>query len=294
MISPHWICLQCGVFMSVMKTIFVGGSQRSGTTLLNKFLCLDANTNPKIAEASYLRDLLVAYQNAQSDFDHDSASYFDDVNDLQQFHATVVNLFLHRTLKRFSGASTLVLKELHLTQFFPELFELVPHVRFVMIVRDPRDIIASMIQVGERMKANGEQHFFQSRNIPVLCQQVLSFYGPSLNNRNPAFRNAMLLLRYEDLIRHTGQVQKQLAQFTGLKLDFSSDTNPNNALEGSKNNADPLHATQKRYLPWITDNNGKEINESSIGKFRQVLTEAEVAIVNQHLQSFMKMFDYMV
>jgi len=275
-----------------MKTIFIGGSQRSGTTVLNKFLCLDKHCNPKIAEASYLRDLVSAYKNALLDFNHDTASYFDNPDDLRQFHGSIVNLFLNRTLKRFSGASTLVLKEPHLTQFFPELFDLVPHARFIISVRDPRDIIASMLQVGERMQAGGQQHFFQQRNITLLCQQVLSFYAPSLNNQNAAFRKNILLIRYEDFIQQTESVKKQMVLFTGLELDFSSDTNPNQSMQSGVIKVDPAHPDQKRYQPWITANNSREINDSSIGNYKQVLSAVEIETINQQMQVYMKMFNY--
>ena len=282
-----------------MKTIFIGGSQRSGTTLLNKFLCLDQHTNPKIAEASYLRELVSAYKNALLDFDHDSASYFENQNDLRQFHSSIINLFLNRTLKRFPGTSTLVLKEPHLTQFFPELFDLVPHARFIISVRDPRDIIASMIQVGERMQASGQQHFFQQRNMPLLCQQVLSFYAPGLNNQNPAFRKNLLIIRYEDFIQQTETVKRNLAQFSGLELDFASNTHPNQSMQGESmqddaTTVDPNHPDQKRYQPWITQNNSKEINDSSIGNYKKILTAAEIESINRQMQVFMKLFNYPV
>ncbi len=276
-----------------MNHIFVGGSQRSGTTLLNKFLCLDQHTNSKIAEASYLRELMTAYKNALLDFDHDTADYFDDTHDLKQFHSSIINLFLHRCVNRLSNNSRLVLKEPHLTQLFPELFDLVPHSLFILIARDPRDIISSMLQVGERMKAQGQSHFFQQRNIELLCQHILSFYAPSLNYQNEGFRKRLMIIKYEDLILDTTNVQTALANFTQLDLNFDSNTNPNESMLGKKSEKiDPDHPGKKRYQAWITPNNSKTINDSSIESYKHVLSKEEIIKINHHMKSYMDIFDY--
>lgn len=269
-----------------MKTLFVGGSQRSGTTLLNKFICLNTETNPKLAEASHLRELITAYRNALADFDHDTCDYFETREDLRNFHSHIINLFLNHTRNRYGNIEQLVLKEPHLTQFFPELFDLVPHAKFVLIARDPRDIISSMIKVGERMAKQEQAHFFQERNIEHLCQLVLSFYLPSLNCQNPAFKNNMLAIRYEDLINNTKDIKNRLQQFTGLPFDFANDENP----DASK--ARDIGEALPRYQPWITDNNDKPINDSSIGRYHKVLSEEEIEQINHLLKDFMSLFHY--
>ncbi|MEQ8952888.1 MAG: sulfotransferase, partial [Gammaproteobacteria bacterium] len=116
-----------------MSLIFVGGSQRSGTTVLQQLLCADQDASPRLAEASYLRMLVSTYQQARLDFDHDTSSYFRDLEQFRNFHASVVNIFLNRTLNAHYPARHLVLKEPHLTPLFPALFDLVPNAQFVLI-----------------------------------------------------------------------------------------------------------------------------------------------------------------
>ncbi len=269
-----------------MQFLFTGGSQRSGTTLLQKFLCMDSATTPKLAEASYLRMMMQAYAQGKEDFDHDTKSYFSNLDDFRHYNAGIIYSFLNRTLAQFPQASSLVLKEPHLTPLFPQLFELVPDARFIITMRDPRDIMASMIEVGIRMQQQGQQHFFQQRDIKYLSDYIKTFYAPTLNNQDQTFRDRCLVIRYEDLVKNTADTKKALSSFTGLAMDFDENSKLNpNAHKDEDNN-------QPRYQPWITDNNSKDINPSSIGHYQSVLTDAEIELANKHCADILQLFQY--
>lgn len=267
-----------------MSWIFVGGSQRSGTTLLQRFLCRDRHAHPRLAEASYLRALVQAYRLGKDDFTHDTRSYFSDPEDLRHFHAGVIAMFLHRTRARLDGAQHLVLKEPHLTLFFPDLFELVPEARFVVVMRDPRDIVASMIDVGMRMQQQGQRHVWQQRDIGQLCEQIRSFYAPILTHPDPGFRHAVLVIRYEDLVRHPDDMRARLQPFTGMTLDGEVADEPAE-LRAAR-------AAQPRYQPWVTAHDGRAITEASIGRHAQVLTAAEIRAIEQHCRDLFDLFQY--
>lgn len=269
-----------------MRFIFTGGSQRSGTTLLQKFLCADSATTPKLAEASYLRMILEAYSHGKNDFDHDTKSYFTNLDDYKHFNAGIIYSFLNRTLAQFPQASSLVLKEPHLTQLFPQLFELVPEAKFVITMRDPRDIMASMIEVGKRMKKQGQQHFFQQRDIEHLSNYIKTFYAATLNNQDQTYRNRCLIIRYEDLVNNTTDIKQRLSAFTGLNMDF----NETNILD--KNATNISNKNQPRYQPWFTPNNEKEINNSSIGRYKTVLKADEIKQANLYCSDILNLFQY--
>jgi hypothetical protein len=266
-----------------MRCIFVGGSQRSGTTLLQKYLCLDKQTTPRLAEASYLRMLVQAYQQGLLDFEHDTSSYFVNQDDFKHFNAGLIYSFLNRSLAQFPDAGCIVLKEPHLTQLFPELAALVPEARFVMTMRDPRDVMASMIDVGARMQQQGQTHFFQNRDIEYLSNYIKSFYAPGLNSQDKGFRSRLLTIRYEDLIQNTADVKARLAQFTGLAMDFANSDNLN---------GDVSVEDKPRYQAWLTVNNEKDINASSIGRYKTVLTAAEIKLANRHCADIIELFQY--
>jgi len=237
-----------------------------------------------LPEASYLRALVQAYAMAVQDFDHDTRSFFRDQEDLRAFHAGLIALFLHRTLAREGDPDVLALKEPHLAPLFPSLHALVPDSRFILTARDPRDTVASMVDVGQRMRRQGHAHFFQQRDMKQLAGHVKSFYAPVLNATDTGFRQRVLIVRYEHLVRNEPATVEALRTFTGLALDREP------APEPLPTPADP--GGQPRYLPWYTEQNGRALNDASVGRYPDVLSGDEIAAVETHCGDLMQALGY--
>lgn len=268
-----------------MNVFYVGGSQRSGTTLLQNLLCQAESANPMIREASYFRALVQVYKYGKDDFENDTKDYFCDRMALQEFHASILEKFLVVLCRKYSNSSNLVLKEPHLTMLFPELYELLPDSRFIVLVRDPRDIIASMVKVGEAIKAQGNEHFFQDRDMVQLSNHVKRFYWPCLSNKDEGFGRQILYVKYEDLVTEPAVVIDTLNEYTGL--DLKPDT-------GKISTSDHFGADvlSQRYSPWYKSDSGGGITNSSIGNYKNVLSALEIKQVESSFTGFMKRFDY--
>ena len=275
-----------------MGWIFVGGSQRGGTTLLQTILCQDAEANPLIQEAKYLRHLVGAYRFGKAQFQIETKDYFRDVDSYLAFNRKLLRAFLENTLSLFPGKKHLVLREPHLTMYFPELSELLPRARFVCVIRDPRDVIASMIEVGRKMKAQGTTgdamaRLFIGRNMEQLSQHVLSFYEPLFQRSATALRERLHFLRYEDLVQHPDQQLEIMRRVTGLRL------------AGIDPHADPDlgkvdHGRGSAYQrAWKTEKDGKGIADDSIGRYRKVLESEEIAAIERLCTRLMTRFNYL-
>lgn len=275
-----------------MSWIFVGGSQRGGTTLLQTLLCQDAEVNPLIQEAKYLRHLVAAYRFGKSQFQNETRDYFRDADGYLAFNRKLVRAFLENTLSLFPGRKHLVLREPHLTMLFPELGELLPKARFLCVIRDPRDVIASMIEVGKKLKAQGTAtdsmaRLFIGRNIDHLSQHVLSFYEPVFRSRASSLRERIHFLRYEDLVRDPDQQLQIIRRFTGLKL---AGIDPHADPDTGKVDHNRGSAYQRA---WKTDKDGKAIADDSIGRYRKVLDRKEVAAIEKNCARLMARFKYL-
>ena len=274
-----------------MTAIFVGGSQRSGTTLVQTILCASGATNPMIGEAKYFRQLVQAYAFGKRQFSGETRDYFKDLEELRVFHGGLIQRFLDHTLARFEGAKHLVLKEPHLTMLFPELVELLPAARFICVVRDPRDVIASMIEVGRKLDEKGIAddpmgRMFVRRDMRALSRHYLSFYLPALRSADSGFMERYLFLRYEDLVQKPDEAMKQVAAFTGLEI------------AGLDATADPgtgevdFEKVNEYRKAWATKLYGKKADASRVGAFRKVLKPAEIAAVVQNCRGVMNRFKY--
>jgi len=271
-----------------MGYVFVGGSPRSGTTMLQLLLCQDKTTNPYVYEATYIRPLIELYQKTLQSYNSELPHlrhYFSDDADIRDFHATQLIAFLTRTQQRLGG-SNLVLKEPQLTVLFPILFDLVPSAKFILIVRDPRDCIASMLTVGQKMMRENMEHFYQNRDMQALCNHYKSFYMPTLNSKNMDFKKQVIAVRYEDVIQETTEVKQQLSRFTGIPL---VDIDGKNNFDTGKTD---FQALTDRNKTWITDLYGQNVNDRSIGAYVNVLTKTEIASIEDMCGDAMTIFNY--
>ena len=158
-------------------------------------------------------------------------------------------------------------------------------------MRDPRDVIASMIEVGKKLKAQGTAtdamaRLFIGRNMDQLSQHVMSFYEPVFRNRASGLRERIHFLRYEDLVQEPDQQMQILRRFTGLKL---AGIDPHAAPDTGKVDHDRGSEYQRA---WKTDKDGKAIADGSIGRYRKVLDRKEVAAIEKNCRRLMTRFKY--
>ena len=273
--------------------LFVGGSQRSGTTLLQRLLCQAPGTNPLVGEAKYLRNLVAAYRQALRAFDVETRFYFRSRGELRQYHAGIVEQLLAHVRGMYPGAHHLVLKEPHLTLYFPELAELLPQARFLVIVRDPRDAVASMVRVGERLRASGADdiftRMFSLRDMGALGRHYLSFYEPVLRAAGDAvLAGRLLIVRYEDLVNDPGHTLAEAGRFAGVDVSALDLTqgDDSEALEARRD------APYKR--AWLTGLDARAVTDERIGASRKVLSEAEMRTLVATCRSFMERFGYRI
>ncbi|MEZ6123416.1 MAG: sulfotransferase [Planctomycetaceae bacterium] len=271
-----------------MAYLFVGGSQRTGTSLAQQLLCQLPNANPYLYEASYLRQLVSCYSETRNNFNRNHASYFGTVQSLRNFSSGVVRAFLENASGRLGSPEHLILKEPHLTLYWPWLFELIPEAMFLMMVRDPRDAIASMVQVGERQREIGQNYLFVNRDILQLSRHFLSFYEPAFAVSDDEFRNQLAVVHYEKLVTDPVQTLSDIAGFTGLSFD---QIDPFGELDNGLVSVD-ANANSRMYAPWVTDVSGKKVSRQRIGNYAQVLTAAEVVIIERECADFLEWFGY--
>ena len=271
---------------STKNCFFVGGAARTGTTLMQSILCSDKTTNPLISEAAPVRFLLETYNKLKLNYERFPGMYFDSIKELNRYYNLMLtNLF--NNLSRKYSCKNIVLKEPQLTKFFPLLSVLLEDkVRFICMVRDPRDAISSMIVWGEKMQERGIKHFFQNRDMEELSKFYNEFYIPLFKSNNPEFMNKIKFVKYEDLVTNPRKIINELREFTNLEL---KEYNPNSNWVKTK-----LNFSDEK-LPIrdaITELYGKPISSSKINSFQKILSEEEIDIIEKKCFLVLRKFGY--
>jgi hypothetical protein len=270
--------------------LFVGGAMRSGTTLAARLLTSSSETNPLLAESQYLGAQLDLAARWQPQFDIFLADYFADPAAFDAFSRETCARFLAVVRARYPDARMIVLKHPETTRYFRRLAEWFPDVRFVVTVRDPRDTIASMLAVGDRLAAKGERGSLAAfgRDMGKFCELFRSYYAATFRDMG-LFEGRMLILRYEDLVANRNDVIGELARFSDLRIDPARLADASFWQEGS--NWSRQRGSDYAGAFWSPDWVGA-VTDASVGRYRERLDVAEVAEIERRCADFAKLFRY--
>lgn len=269
-----------------MKTIFVGGCMRSGTTVLQALLCRGEGTNDLIDEATLLTSLAHMYRWGLETFDDLHHQYFRDQENLRQVASVWIDSMISNLGDIHPDVETLVVKNPASTEYFPEFFELAPEARFVVSVRDPRDTIASMAKAAEKQRAAGMASSVSDagRDMAKLSDVYARAYAPLVIRQGAAFKRRVKFFKYEDLVTDPAATIAGLSDFTGL-------TFPDNALDNLWQGASAGHMKDPNY-PTFSESYGKPLSAARIGTASEYLTPSEIEEIEGYCGALMHHFDY--
>jgi hypothetical protein len=265
-----------------MNNVFIGGAQRSGTTLLQLVLCQGAESNPMPGEANYLRLLLKNYRDCART--REIQSYFENSAAFQSFHRSVIAAFLDQAHRHLGSPDTLVLKDPYFACFSEDLLNFVPESRFLCVVRDPRDTIASMLEVSERSEKLYRKRLFPD-DLSALSRHFLSFYTQLLSSKIVANTDRVMFLRYEDLVLQPEDQFKRLQQFTGVALDK---VNPDHSFSSGLVD----YASDESVSPWWSKHYGQKVSQTSVGRYRERFSLEQIQVITSQCADFIQRFGY--
>lgn len=192
------------------KPIFVGGAGRSGTTLIRVIL----DSHPNIACGSELR-VTPSLAKLWSAF-HEKIDNLNDYN-FGEIETNVVFQQLYIALVRRYFSSTNKTRLAEKTPgnccYFSELGRLFPDAKFVHVIRDGRDVVASLlsqnwvdIKTGNKMDV--------TRDVEKAANAWKSYVIKGLSARNDdALKGRYHEIRYEDIIGSPKETLQRLFSF---------------------------------------------------------------------------------
>lgn len=256
--------------------LVIGGSSRTGTTLMSEFLSRDSAATNYLPECAPLQRLLEAYDRSR---EVNNADRFFGEGGALEFYRETTERFLAQIPMEREPEQTLVLKCPTMTPVFGCLDELIEGGRYLVMIRDPRDIVTSQIKVSRRQRAHGVEptnRLHASEDVARMSLAVLRIYERLFREAAPQLGDRLLLLRYEDLTGDPGTAMRRLREFTGLALDHSPERQTKDSWGGG----------------FRTELSDGPFSSANVGSHREHLTPAQIELVERTCAPFMKMFGY--
>jgi hypothetical protein len=259
---------------TIMQLVLIGGAQRSGTTLLQTLLA-NALDSPILPEAHILSDILACYKRAK-ELGNKTRFFYPSDGDLRTFFQSFAERHIADVLSAAKPGGVLVLKDPNFVQVLDEVSVLFPRALRIVCLRDPRDIAASFVQIGQR-QSGAKPSKYEKRDIGFISQKIFASYRPLLIAAQPS----AFIVRYEELATDPKRSLDALARDTGLKVSFDRIEQPV-----------WLDAQARHDASWISELEGGKPSPASIGSFQRVLRGDEIGVVQTICEPIMSRFGY--
>ena len=221
------------------RLIFVGGSPRSGTTLVQRIL----DCHPEIyggSEFDFVPPIVDLFQDMRRSIRSGRIDAFLDEKGLvHAFRCLLVALLLPKL--QAEGVSYLSEKTPSNVLAFAWLEECAPEAKKILVVRDPRDVVSSMLEVGRRQRRRlGRASGFVRDTVAAVdyMNQCLKA-GTALMETS----TNCLVIYYEDMVSDPLAVANRMYRFIGVhetdRLDLE-----NEQFEAARN--------QESWIDWST------------------------------------------
>jgi len=254
-----------------MNALFIGGYARTGTTMMQGIICSDRKAFPVTRECTYLSGLIAVYKNEKDIWSIHTHDYFDSKKHFREYHRRIILDYMEHIRSRW-GAGLIVQKQPVMTAYFPELLELISASKFLVMVRDPRDAIASQI-VRHADTSSGKE-----REVHRYLTDYLKHYIRVIHCRKK-FGDRLLFVPYELLVNATGKVLPAIRKHTSLDIPWDRKT----STWISKRPADDESASPL---------DGQMISNTSVGNYKGVLTVEEIMEIEESRDSLNKLFGF--
>lgn len=196
------------------RLAFVGGAPRSGTTLLQNML----DSHPHILglpEFIALPEIMEVRDYLHELVDREWIDRICSHADIDESVARLVHDLLHARVPEDPGIRLVTEKTPEDIFVFEALQAVFPEARFVIVVRDPRAVVASLQRVRGRFLSMGRMPAPRTRTLRAATTSTTE----ALASADRALRAAperILLVRYEDLVREPGRESRRVTDFLGL------------------------------------------------------------------------------
>ncbi len=231
-------------------------------------LCSDPRAHAPQPEAQILTRIVEAYDWSAKNFGNFGQPFFSDELSLRDFFAESCENFIKAARDKLSPSGLLVLKHPALLRVLDSFQRLMPAARVITMLRDPRDQIASELEVAKRSG--------KSQTVPFLAARLMSFF------ENTTGIDDTVVVRYEDLVRDFRSVVARLERELGVKITF----------DPTRRWPDMSGLESFKAWPASTPKYGCPIDPKGVGRYKRDLDGGEIRIIETICEDLMSRFKY--
>ena len=272
------------------KIIYLVGSPRSGSSLIYNAICSHNIFNPSIPENHISANFTkYCFQQIQRNYDIEKKNIFNSENDTKDFFKSCLEIFFNKISNKYN-IKHLVLKSIILTSDIYFLHLIYPQIFYVMTVREPRDIVTSMINLGTQQEKLGEKNKYP-RNIKMLCQRINHLYRLVLEKElDNFFKKSVCLVKYEDFVINPSTTLNKIVKKFSININYNKNLNVwKRSSDLYQENIDNKNISYQSYKSSLWN---KPIESSRIGIYKELLSDSEINDINFYSKDIIKYFNY--
>nr|MBN2277216.1 sulfotransferase [candidate division Zixibacteria bacterium] len=196
----------------MMKSpIFVGGSARSGTTLVRVIL----DSHPNIAcgpEIKIIPIIAEQWSTIRNSFAKPMMEYNLTPKDVDEIYNNMIRSFMEKYRIK-QGKARMAEKSPNNVFYFQHLHYLFPESPLIHVIRDGRDIICSLLQMKWVDPTTGQPIAYTREADKAADYWVQAVMAGRRALNLPGLKDRYLEIRYEDIINKTEATLKRLFEF---------------------------------------------------------------------------------
>lgn len=255
------------------RLIFIGGCPRSGTTLVKRIV----NAHSQIycgPEFGHLPNICNQYELMKKGIVSDRIKAYCSEEQLKDYFKEFILNFVNPTLAKNRAFYFAEKTPDNILVFFT-LHELFPKAKFIHVIRNPLDVVASYLRVGARSNKDPQQfpHFYSARHAAAhWVKTVNSLWGRKDKFNEIPFQQRYLELRYEDIVENTKETVSSLCMWLGVEFEpalISIGSASSSA--GDPSSFGDVFYTEDEYF--------RPIDSSRVSSYKKTLTHFQISEV---------------
>lgn len=272
-----------------MPVVFVGGSGRSGTTLVQKVLC-EHSLIAGGPEFDHLVPISELFERVSQPWRLERQAWYYTPSELRERFRSFVDSLFDGVRHRNPEALHLVEKTPANIAVANTLLGLFKESRFIHVVRDGRDVLASHKKVGRRLAAT-DWHTEKSLGdfaTTEVCRRWNRNADQARACENGPHSNRFLTCRYEQLVSSPVETVERLCEFIGVGAE------PNMLRPERADVSATAHEVSIDGVWYTNEQFGQPINTRSVGVWRTDLNLRERLLSNLHMEPNLTALGYSV